>query len=282
MNDGNFKSGMVGFTDTGQWRLVIAISFSGMTAYFRNVMDLSMDPIAFLNKEWQADEDNLLGLVEEAVYDNPRILDDFATQIILYTSKSLWIPEELTDEDEFDEKYFTSVYNVAAEDIFADFGDEEVCLYSMAPGLNSFLQRTVPGCKITSHLTILKKTFSDLEREACLMYPHYQNSIYLNCRDSETDFFAFGKKKFLSGSTHQWRNFNDLIYQALLLANVYKLNPRETRLYIMGAEGLAEGLDHDIRPFFPLNAVIRMPAFSEKYNIPVAAALASNENFENQ
>ena len=272
----NFNLNMASFADTGQWRLIITVSVYGISSILKNVMDHDIEPVLLFSKPWKGNESNLLQLVEEAVYDNPRILDDFATQIIVYTHKSLWIPEDLTDEEEYDTNFFTSVYDVNTDDIFADFDDEEVCLYTLAPGLNSFFQRTLPGCKVSSHLSIIKSKFKELEKTSA---DPIKDCIYINCRDTDVDFFAFSDGRFLSGSSHRWKALNDIAYRLLFMCKVYNLDLAHTRIIIIANHSLSEGLMENIKSFFPFVSVKQLPAVSEKYHLPLAAALAAGENF---
>lgn len=280
MDGGNFNMNMVALADTGQWRMIVTVSFSGISAILRNVMYPGVNPVPLFRKDWVADESNILDFVEAAVYDNPRLLDDFSTQILIYTAKSLWIPAELTEDEEYDEKFFTSVYPSRPEDIFADFGDKEVCLYTLAPGLNSFFQRTLPGCKIASHISILKREFQKSE----LSFSHdFSNvvpfeTIYINCRREDADFFAFQNGNFLSGVTHRWKSFSDLVYWALLLCKVYDLDPEEMRIVLLGDSSITAGIGTAFSSFFLNVQEIRLPLISENYNLPLAAAIAAGDN----
>ena len=279
MNGGNLKLSRGALADTGQWRLIITVSDTGMSAYFKNLIDPDIDLVNYLSKKWEGNEENLLQLVEETVYENPDILDDFATQIIIYTPESLWIPEELTDEEELDEKYFTTVFTAKKEDIFSDFGEEEVCLYALAPGLNSFFQRTLPGCKVMCHLTMIQRWLKDLERINLISSGGNSDRIYVNVRDRQVDLFAFRKGKFMSGSTHRWKNINDIIYESLLLAKAYEMDPEKTRLIVLGSHGFNEALRDSIQEFFPMAANRKTTALSEKYNLPFEVALAAGYNY---
>lgn len=274
MDGGNFNMNMVALADTGQWRLIVTVSFSGISAILKNIMYEGVAPVPLFRKEWEADESNILDIVEAAVYDNPRLLDDFSTQILIYTAKSLWIPSELTEDEEFDTNFYTSVYPARPEDIFADFGDQEVCLYSLAPGLNSFFKRTLPGCKISSHMTVLKREFRESESQYASEFSDVEPfvSIYINCRESEADLFCFKNGSFLSGSTHPWKNFNDIVYKALLLCNIYKLG-NTSRIILTGPKSLTSGLKEAMERFFQTVIPTGLPVISETYNLPLAAAL---------
>lgn len=280
MNGGNFNLNMMALADTGQWRLIVTVSYNGISAILKNVMYPGVEPLPLFTKEWVATEADLLEKIEEAVYDNPRLLDDFATQILIYTSRSLWIPAEFTEDEEYDSNFFTAIYPVNPEDIFADFSDSEVCLYSIAPGVNSFFRRTLPGCKVASHITILKREFQRIETESSTLFSEKKpfSTVYINCRKNDVDFLAFSNGRFLSASTHQWISFDDITYHALLLCRVYGLQTEEVRLVLSGAETLTTGLKNTVSDFF-LNVIsAKLPTVFENFNLPLAAAIAAGEN----
>ena len=281
MNDGNFNMNMASFADTGQWRLIVSISLSGISAVFKNIVDLTAPPVLLFNIRWEATPATLLEKVEETIYNNPRMLEDFATHIVVYTDKSLWIPEELTEDDEFDENMFTCIYPVdSSEDIFADFGGKEVCLYTLAPGLNSFLRRTLPGCRVSSHLSVLKPVFEneELSRLNGRNSEEFSERVYVNMRDNSADIFAFSNSRFLSGSTFRWQDVNDIAYRIFLLSQVYGLDPMKVDLCILGSDRHCSLLSGVIAEYIPNINTLKWPRITEEYHIPLAAALVAGES----
>lgn len=255
------------FTDTGLWKLVISVSMTGMSAVIRNVEEPGADPMVIFHKEWEATEADLLQKVEEAIYSHPRLLDDFATEIVIFTPKSLWIPSDFTDEGEdFDPELFTSVYPASSQDIFADYGAVETCLYAIAPELHSFFLRTLPGCRIVSHISVIKNFFEHKENSG-----KHGESIYVNLRENEMDLFAFRHGKFLSGSTHIWQNSYDVAYKVVLLSKCYGLNPESTTIHLYGSAETARGVEDFLLEFYP--TIIPENTANED-NLPFAVTLS--------
>lgn len=270
---------ILSFTDTGQWRLIVSLAQGEMSAILKNMVDTSIPASVFFKKNFDASS-NLLQEIESVIYDNPRILEDFATHIIITTPRSLWIPVEFTDDDEFDENLFTCAYPCRAEDIFSDLGDQEVCLYTMAPGLNSFLKRTLPGCKITSHLSVLKGAFEKLEFEK--MRSEGKNlsfkSIYVSIQDKLADIFAFENGKFICGASHQWFAPSDIAYKASLVAKAYGFSPDVTDLQIVGNPSVSQEVKDLIGEYFCNVGVSDLPSASYILGVPATSALATGEN----
>lgn len=280
MNAGNFNTNVgANFADTGQWKLIVSVSAHGISAFLKNIYDVETEPVILFKRDWECEPEEILGNVEAAVYDHPRILDDFATHIIVYTPKSLWIPTAMTDEEEFNENFFTCVYPTAPEDISADFGEEETCLYTLIPGLNSFLQRTLPGCKVTSHLSVLKPRF-EKEEKLKMDFDKTRLSVetlYVNIRDNETDIFAFKDGRFLCGATHNWVETSDIAYKTLLIADTYGLDIRKCEVNVFAHPGVARQLTAILEEFAGKIAVRQLPDMMAKHGIPLSASLIAGD-----
>lgn len=273
MNGGNFNLGMASLADTGQWLLVVEIHPTGISAILKNVDYEDTPVIPLFDRSWDEDETELLNNVETAVYDNPRMLEDFATRVIIKTDKALWIPADMTEDEEFDERLFTRVYPAASEDIGADFGSEEVCLYTLVPGLNAFLQRTLPGSRITSHLTLLKEAF---ERQA---NRNASRAIYVNARKGHVDIFAFLEGRFLCGTTHCWKESSDLVYKTLLVAHAYGFRPNETVLVLNCQDCDRELITEALEEFFPEICKIDITGKEDMLSTSFVSYLAAGNTF---
>lgn len=219
------------FVDTGQWRLILHISPTGMTGLLKNSMQPQQPLMPIFHRTWDSDS-NLLTEVETTVYDNPRMLDDFATQIVVTTPKTMWIPSDLTEYEEFDENFFTAVYDGKPSDIFADFGDEEVCLYWVGEGLNPFLSRTLPGCRISCSLTLLKDHYMKSAGEG--------KRIYVDLRDREMDIFIFDSGKMLSGASHPLDDGAGLSDYLLLAEDAFGIPLTDFKLHLYGERSKLE------------------------------------------
>lgn len=233
------SASVASLNDTGQWKLIISIAENGMDARLENLFTPQAGEIQLFKKNWNPKEADVLACIEGTIYDNPRVLDDFATHIIIDTDKALWIPTSFTDEEDFDEKLFTAVYPAEEEDIFADFGENEVCVYTLIPGLKSFLQRTLPGCRISCRLSMLKKGIEDRRREEMLSEteePLLPVRIYADIIGNDAIIFAYRNGEFLCGAVHPWVAPADIAYKILLTAHAYDIPQQEVSLELRGDE----------------------------------------------
>lgn len=282
MEGNSANAAMVSLADTGQWRLFVEISADGVTAFLENIDFREASFVLFKNKWENVEADEIVKEVEKAVYANPRMLEDFATHIILTTPRALWIPSVFTEDEEYDPKLFTDIYPADDEDINADIGDEEACLYSLGKGLNSFLRRTLPGSRMSSHLTVLKNAFQALEEEKAhsLFSGPTVESIYLNIRPKEVDVLVFKEGRLQSAATQQWREISDIVYRAMLAAKVYSLDREETELTIVAPGTGVERVATALKEFFAIVNRIETPAIVADGTVSFASAMASGESFQ--
>lgn len=267
--NGGFQQATGSFSDTGQWKLIVSIRPDGLSALLKNTLNAETKPVVAVDKIWEPDSSSLLGNIESAIFDNPGLLDDFATQIVITTPQNLWIPIENTEDEEFDPKYFTEFFNVAEEDISAEFCDDEVALFSLVPGLNSFLQRTLPGCKVSSSISVLKNIF---QKKAI------GDSIFVSIPDSGNsegfaDIFAFGNGRFLSGSSQPFKDISDIAYRVLLLCRSYRLKPENVNVTVFSSPDDGHSLAGFLEPFVSAISFNPLPELSVNYGVPLAPAL---------
>ena len=153
-----------GVTDTGLWRLVVEIGSSWLGAWLNRVGDgsnattddgdgsmsgTSLRRVA--RAQWDSGAD-CLHCVENAVYDNPAILDDYEADIVLTTTRYLAVPRTWADSDELSVAAYSAVYGeTPEEDLFADDLGEYAVLYTLHPGLKPFVQRTFAGARVCCH-----------------------------------------------------------------------------------------------------------------------------------
>ena len=266
------------FSDTGLWRLIMTIEESGMSAFLKNTVggEGESETVRLFSRNWDKDNDRLLSRIEETIYDNPRVLEDFSTHIVITASKSLWIPENMTEDGEFDDKFYTTVFPAEHEDIFSDFNAKEVCAYTLVPGLKSFLQRSLPGCRISSHLTLLKETFETLEMKRIEgVGSEREESVYVNIRDGQVDIFAFCDGNFLCGVTHECRDASDMAYKLLLTSFNYRFDSDKAKLMIVGNENEVSALNEIAGEIFPNTFHLDRPTFCSGMGVPLSTALAA-------
>ncbi len=214
-------------SDTGLWHLTVKVSDHGLSA-FLNLKDSETEPPRTLVAvNWPKDRDGLMAKIENTVYDHPEVLDDYSATIIVESNRTLAVPPEILKEEGDAERLYTMVYKSHPEDVISDDTGKEAILFTLIPGMISFLRRTFPGARVRSHLSLLiekvRKEYTGLR-------------IYLNLRQGEADIIAMNGESLLSASVQPWREWTDIAYRVMNLIDVYGLPANECDILIEGAE----------------------------------------------
>lgn len=211
------------FADTGQWRLRINIYPDGMDAGLENMLYDDVGLQQLFESKWETDG-SFLSNLENAVYEHPRVLDDFAAKIVIYDRKTLFIPTRLADETEgSEEDYYMSFYEVEPADIMTDIDRDLTAAWSPGKGIRSFLLRTFPGALVTCNLMDRVKTKRKLNING-------GKCLYVIRRDGETDFVALDGSKLLGAVTHSTDTPAEALYHTLNLTDVLGMIPSETSI----------------------------------------------------
>ena len=201
------------YADTGQWRLIVRIYPTGVSAHLENTLHPDLEPQLLFSSVWERGADTLLRNIENAVYDHPRVLDDFSARIIVFDSRTLFLPTALAEEAEgMEETFYTSVYTADAADVMTDTDGDITAAYSPVPGLKGFLSRTFPGARVECNLMAQVRRH---RREGSGL------RLFIEAREREADYILLDGESLLSASTHEWREGADIVYHAVNIMDVY-------------------------------------------------------------
>lgn len=210
------------FADTGQWRLILKIKKSGLVAYLENTIHPEIPLQHLCSETWTKDPGLLKNNIEESVYKNPRLLDDFATRIIIYDSHTLFIPsEEVEDSSGAEEEIYKKIYPGDDADILADSDKDITALYNPGTGVKNFLMRTFPGSRITCNL---------LDKVRNLRKNNRDLSLFIEERDDEADLILLDNENLISASTHPLYEPEDLQQLVSNLLDAYDYKTSEVTL----------------------------------------------------
>ena len=224
------------FADTGQWRLILKIRPDGLEACLENTLHKEIEPQPLCKVEWASDYGSVCKKIEETVYNNPRLLDDFATRVILYEARTLFIPKDIAEATAgSEEELYKKIYDAEAPDIMSDTNEEITAVWSAPPGVKSFLLRTFPGARITcnlmDNLRELKKKINEdpLERDKGLG----ENRITLmeDIREKDVDLILMQGTQLLSAATHNYQTDEDINKLENSLLAAYDLGREDLEIY---------------------------------------------------
>lgn len=214
------------YADTGQWRLIVRIFSTGMSAYLENCLHEDVEPQELFSSVWGNGAEDVLRQIENAVYDHPRVLDDFSARIIVYDPRTLFMPTELLTETEgAEETYYTSLYETSESDIMCETDGDITAAFSLVAGLKGFLSRTFPGarigCNLMGEVARLRKTGEGVR-------------MHVACRTGEADFIFLDGKGLVSASTHVLTGDTDVAYHLFNIIDVYGYDPADVAVTTEG------------------------------------------------
>lgn len=190
------------FADTGQWRLIIEIKEDGLEATLQNTIHPELPPQPLCKSPWKAGEISLMRLLENAVYNNPRLLDDFATRIILFPSKIMFLPSEVTaNTEETEAGIFCKIFDARESDVMSDKEGNLTAAWVMGEGVKGFIQRTFPGARVTAHL---------LEKIRNLKKRGISSILYAEVRRNMADIIFLYEGNLMAAASHKVNNREDL------------------------------------------------------------------------
>ena len=207
------------FADTGQWRLLLNIGFNGLEAFLENTLHSGIEPQELCHVEWNVDRREVCKQLEEAVYNNPRLLDDFATRIVIFDSHAMFIPKDIAEESAGSEQeLYRKLYDVEARDVMTDSYADVTSVWSLAPDVKNFLMRTFPGARITCSLMA---AFRRAHEEKNLLDDENEPVLFEEVRLSDVDMLLFKGKQLLSASTHSYSKEKDIRELEKKIARAY-------------------------------------------------------------
>ena len=253
--------------DTAEWRLVLYLSATGMSAYLKNIEN-PLEPILTLFSEsWGRDERSLLARIEQGVYDHPQVMDDFSTDIVICTPCTLWAPAEVcTDEDRYEQAFNRVFPAVEPSDMMVDVNGDAGAVCTLAPGLPAFLRRTLSGARVVSHQSVLVQRFASRGGEMPV--------LYVDIREGEADFILLDDKKLLLAATHIWHDPMDIAYMVFNTMDVYGLSRKSTQVSLSGQRDVKQQLLKQLREQVDYVMLTMVPSGIGDEAIPLAAAFA--------
>lgn len=253
------------FLDTGQWHLAVDISKHGFGAWLLPDESLGMPTRIIVHSVWAPSDEGLLTRIEDAVYDNPMVLDDYSADIIIECDRQLWLPSSLFPSDEDCADAFVSVYGGDILDVMVNDLGEEKCAFMLTPGLKSFMQRSFPGARIWSQQALLKETARQ---------PHESFKCLLDVRQNSFDFILLCRSELLSASTHLWKTEADIGYIMLNILQTYDAPTPETEIVFSGIREVRQSLGKTLQPYF--KSISQKNHDIDGKEIPTAVYLAIN------
>lgn len=264
--------GRADYIDNGQWHLAVNISDHGFGAWLVPDAAIGRPAKVIVDESWAPVKEGLLHRIEDVVYDNPTVLDDFSADIILESDRQLWLPSDLYPADEDCADIYTKVYGGEPYDVIVNQSGIQRVAFALTPGLKAFMQRSFPGARIWSQLTLLK--------EAAIRADEMFKCV-IDIRDACFDIVLLRRTELLCAASHPWKSENDIAYTVVNILHTYGADPKETDIVLSGMREIRHSLGKMLTSFF--KSVSQKNHDLDGKTIPTAVYLAINrkKNYAN-
>lgn len=169
-------------------------------------------------------DDKLLSHIENAVYDNPTLLEDYEGKILIDTDKVLFFPPNTSRETVY--AAMERVFAVVPQDIYISEDTDVTTAYTLCNGLKGFLDRTLSGMTVNSVIDVMRKEFS--QREGADV------QVYADLGRGRVTLLAFRDRRFVHGSVHPFSEVADAAYYIYALWHQLGLTSDRGELNVSG------------------------------------------------
>lgn len=210
-------------SDTGLWHLTVNISDRGVSASIDRRDAPQEPPRTLMDVSWPPEYESLMRKIESAIYDHPEVLDDYSATIVIDTPRTLMVPKELITDDAEAERIYAIAYKGRAEDVMSDLYGDEGVLFTLCPGMISFLRRTFPGARIRSRLGMRIQRARSVGVGLRIFVEGSAGDAAIICLKGDT---------LLSASLQPWGEWADLAYKIVNLSDLYGFSLAGTSLFL--------------------------------------------------
>lgn len=227
---------------TGQYILLIRIEPEGFcfAAYNPAVNGSFTSYRILVNKN-----EDLLKVLEEAVYEDPVLLCPFQKiYILLQTERFTFVPQILETEGET-EPYYHYCHTEKEENILENRLEKNGIynLFGIDKDLYAFLQRTFDNPMILHHLSPLCEYFYTKSRLG------NNGKMYVNLQKKQIDILCFNKKGLLLANTFPYEHINDGAYHILNVWQQIGLDQMRDEVQLAGESEPKKMITHILQEY---------------------------------
>lgn len=221
-------------SDTGLWHLTVNISEKGVSAQIALKDRPEEAPRELVNISWNVERDGLMKRIENAIYDHPEVLDDYSATIVIETQRTLMVPKEMIPDDADAERLYGIAYKGREEDVMVDATGKECVLFTLCPGMLSFLRRTFPGARVRSKLGLQIEKARSIGNGI---------RIFVETSGETASVICLRGDSLLSASVQSWGEWPDLAYRILTLPDIYGIKIDDTSVFISAPEIVTKNME---------------------------------------
>lgn len=260
--------------DPAMWRLTAYIGRGCVKAYLRNIGDPTAEIRCLASASWDSrslSDEETLRKIENVIYDNPTMLDDYSADIIIESDRVLWMPKEVAEDEESAATEYQVVFPQADDDdVFSDYDSDTVCAYHLVNGLAAFIRRTFPGARVSNQQAVLYRRFR--------LQPIDRQSVYVDLRPGHADIIILEPTRLLHASSHPASSVREAQYHVLNCMDVAGVDSAKAEVFISGDRTLRAELIKALREGLPLVRNTMLPRLVGPDDMPTPVVVCSTFN----
>lgn len=197
--------------------------------------------------------------LEEAVYNNPVLLNDYrTTTIALHSQRFALMPADITDNALARQVLEASTASIDGEMLMCMVKNTNATIACDVPqGVTAFLKRTFGNPVLLHHLAPLCAYCS-------AAYSDDNGCLHINITDKETHIVATRNGKLQIANTYPYRQLDDIVYFALAIFKEYNFDSHADKVMLTGDNELRAQLAEQLRQWIAYVMPEVMPASALK------------------
>lgn len=241
MNQGTLNRELI--SEPRLWRLALRIDANALHV----VLFCMVEDNSLIYREIELDKaaPDPLSALENAVYENPLLLADFAKVDCVVESACFTVVPASITSDEVREKIMAKMFDGFDGEIVANElpGQNATILMGLDAAIAGFLRRTFNNPRIHHHLAPLCRYFHVKSRlgNTCKMYAYM--------RRGSMDVMAFGKDTLLLANTFTYRDPMDAVYYILSCRKLLGFDAVTDEMFLSGDNASREAVTPVLRRY---------------------------------
>lgn len=220
------------YSDHSVWRLLLTVGMRGVEAVFHNVKTQVCVP--YLTREWECADPDVLKHVEDTVYDDPLLPDDYDTSIFVRPRATLLVPPDMTDAEDVGslDRVLSVLDGAERKDIWCEPAGEAMVLYSTPAGVRGFLGRTFLTEDVHHAIVPLVSRFTPKASA------EGGEKMWVHLHPAGVDMVAFRDGRLLHAGCWTCLPGMDAVYYVLFAWRSLEFDPSRGELMVSGKEEL--------------------------------------------
>lgn len=220
------------YSDHSVWRLLLTVGMRGVEAVFHNVKTQVCVP--YLTREWECAGPDVLKHIEDTVYDDPLLPDDYDTSILIRPRATLLVPPDMTDVEDPGslDRALSALDGAERKDVWCESAGEAMALYSTPAGVRGFLGRTFLTEDVHHVIVPLVNHFAPKASA------EGGEKMWVHLHPAGVDVVAFRDERLLHAGCWTCLPGMDSVYYVLFAWRSLGFDPSRGELMVSGKEEL--------------------------------------------